>query len=61
MTDPKPPSNLFHTCVWLKNYLTVDGAPVDKDIYIYNSCRGIKIEKLLEVLKNSSSPYEGDK
>ena len=60
MTDPKPPNNLIDTSVSLKNDLTVDGAPVDEDICIYASHRKIEIEKLLEVIKNPSSPSNGD-
>jgi hypothetical protein len=61
MTDPKPPDNLFGPTVSPKNDLTVDGAPVDEDIGNYNIYRAIEIEKLLDVLKNSRSPSNGDK
>jgi hypothetical protein len=54
MTDPKPPNNLFDTSVSPKNDLMVDGAPVDEDICIHKSYMIIEIEKMLEVLNDSS-------
>jgi hypothetical protein len=61
MTDPRPTDNLFGTSVSPKNDLTVDGGPVDEDNCIYKSYRKIEIEKVLEVLNDSSSPSNGDK
>jgi hypothetical protein len=61
MTDPKPPDNLFDASVSPNNELTVDGAPVDEDIDTCITYRGTEIEKLLDVIKNSSSPSNGDK
>jgi hypothetical protein len=44
-----------------KNDLTVDGKPVEEDIGDYNSYRGNEIDKLVDVLKNVSSPPNGNK
>jgi hypothetical protein len=59
--DPKPPDNLFDTSILAKKDLTFDGAPVDEGICIYKIYRKIEIEKVLEVLSDSSSPSKGDK